>query len=79
MKRLACALFVLTSGAVAAREAPSVPVPASWSLAGDWRAHDGNDAAFMGQQGPVRDWRIAGARELVHGGLGSSGRALVSP
>ncbi|MCL7708744.1 beta-mannosidase Man2, partial [Enterobacter kobei] len=47
----------LTSGAVAAREAPSVPVPASWSLAGDWRAHDGNDAAFMGQQGPVRDWR----------------------
>ncbi|WP_256744320.1 glycosyl hydrolase 2 galactose-binding domain-containing protein, partial [Cronobacter sakazakii] len=57
MKRLACVLFMLTSGAVVAREAPSVPVPASWSLAGGWRAHDGNDATFMGQQGPVRDWR----------------------
>lgn len=63
MKRLACVLFMLTSGAVVAREAPSVPVPASWSLAGGWRAHDGNDATFMGQQGPVRDWRTLPCRQ----------------
>ncbi|MFW0824483.1 glycoside hydrolase family 2 protein [Cronobacter dublinensis] len=57
MKQLACAVCLLTSGAGYASPTPSVPVPVSWSLAGDWRAHDGNDAAFVGQQGPVRDWR----------------------
>ncbi|EOV9632728.1 beta-mannosidase Man2, partial [Cronobacter dublinensis] len=57
MKQLACAVCLLTSGAGYASPTPSVPVPVSWSFAGDWRAHDGNDAAFVGQQGPVRDWR----------------------
>ncbi len=57
MKQLACAVCLLTSGAGYASPTPSVPVPVSWSLAGDWRAHDGNDAAFVGQQDPVRDWR----------------------
>ena len=40
-----------------AQAASPVTLPASWSLAGQWRAHDGNDASFEGWRGRDTDWR----------------------
>ncbi len=36
--------------------APLAP-PESWSLAGEWRAHDANDPDFVGWRGSDRAWR----------------------
>ena len=33
------------------------PTPVSWSLAGQWRVHDANQAEFDGIRAPVGDWR----------------------
>ncbi|MEI2266358.1 glycoside hydrolase family 2 protein [Erwinia sp. CGal63] len=46
---LICTLF---AAAATAAEAPQ-----AWSLAGQWRAHDGNDAAFSGWRGSDKNWR----------------------
>lgn len=37
--------------------ATAQPLPVSWSLAGQWRAHDGNDPAFEGWRGSDAAWR----------------------
>ena len=40
-----------------AQAAPAVSPPISYSLAGAWRAHDGNDPQFAGWRGSDADWR----------------------
>ncbi|QHM71033.1 Beta-galactosidase [Mixta intestinalis] len=49
---------VLFFGACFSVQAASpVPMPVSWSLAGQWRAHDANDTSFCGWRGSDGDWR----------------------
>lgn len=53
MKRL----ILLASALLALPVLAAPPVPVSWSLAGQWRAHDGNDPAFEGWRGTDANWR----------------------
>ncbi|MFD1803554.1 glycoside hydrolase family 2 protein [Mixta tenebrionis] len=49
------ALFL--SVCCSAQAASPIALPVSWSLAGQWRAHDANDASFSGWRGSDADWR----------------------
>lgn len=42
---------------VSAAAAVAADMPQSWSLAGQWRAYDGNDASFPGWRGSDKSWR----------------------
>lgn len=54
MMRYALSLSVLFCAPLFA--AP-LPPPQSWSLAGEWRAHDANDTDFVGWRRSDADWR----------------------
>lgn len=52
IRGLIALIFTFSAATAVAAEAPQ-----SWSLAGQWRAHDGNDADFSGWRGSDKSWR----------------------